>query len=82
MWGYGVLDFIEDPTRLRRTFQFHDASMVFSYMSSFPGHNNGLPIDNFVIENGTLGARFDKDGNVLPNNIRRYSFEDEYTYRV
>jgi hypothetical protein len=28
------------------------------------------------------GARTDKDGNILPNAIRRYSFEDEYTYRI
>jgi hypothetical protein len=56
--------------------------MVFSYMASFPGHNHGLPIPDYLKDQGTLGARVDKDGNILPNNIRRYSFEDEYTYRV
>lgn len=81
-WGYGGLDYCEDPTRLRRAFQFPDASLVFTVFPSFPGHNQGLPIDESFKANNIFNGRFDKDNNFLPNNIRRYSFEDEYTYRV
>ena len=82
MWGYGVLDYIEDVTRLRKAFQFPDASLVFTWMGSFPGHNNGIPLGDSSLTNDTHGARQDKDGNILPNNIKRYYFEDEYSYRV
>jgi hypothetical protein len=56
--------------------------MVFSYLASFPGNFYGLPFDEWLKAQGTFGGRVDKDGNILPNNIRRYSFEDEYSYRV
>jgi hypothetical protein len=82
MWGYGVLDYIEDPTKLRKVFQFPDASLVFTWIGSFPGHNFNLPNYATDVENQNYGARTDKDGNILPNNIRRYYFEDEYSYRV
>lgn len=82
MWGYGVLDYVEDITKLRKVFQFPDASLVFTWFGSFPGHNNGLPIEKSELANENLGARQDKDGNILPNNIRKYYFEDEYTYRI
>jgi hypothetical protein len=49
-------------------------------MASFAGHNHGLPINAEYQQKE--GARLDKDGNILPNNIRRYYFEDEYTYRI
>ena len=82
MWGYGGLDYVEDVTRLRKQFQFPDASLVFTWMGSFPGHNNGLPLGDGAEGNQNLGARQDKDGNILPNNIRKYYFADEYAYRV
>ena len=82
MWGYGGLDYIEDPTRLRRAFQFPDASLVFTHFPSFLGHNQGIPVTETLKRKELFNGRFDKDGNFLPNNIRRYSFEDEYTYRV
>ncbi len=81
MWGYGVLEAFEDPYKLRKIFQFPDASLVFTWLASFPGNNIGLPrsdAGNMVAP----GGRTDKDGNILPNSIRRYAFEDEYTYRI
>ena len=82
LWGYGVLDYVEDVTRMRKVFQFPDASLVFTWLGSFKGHNLNLPIDENDIANENSGARMDKDGNILPNNIRKYYFQDEYSYRV
>ena len=81
LWGYGVLEAFEDPYKLRKVFQFPDASLVFTWLASFPGHMMGAPT-NPVTMADRMGARMDKDGNILPNNIQKYYFEDEYTYRV
>lgn len=81
LWGYGVLEAFEDPYKLRKIFQFPDASLVFTWLGSFAGDMFGLQ-KNLPGTMGLPGARTDKDGNILPNAIRRYSFEDEYTYRI
>ena len=80
VWGYALIDWVEDPYRMRKI--FYPASFGFQLFRINPfedGYNNDLPksrIDRDPV------LRFDKDGNALPSTIRRYPFADEYTYRI
>ncbi len=82
IWGYGIIDPYEEPFKFRKIFQFADAGMLFSWIASFMGNNYGLPFGESEESKQRSGARTDKDGNILPNHIKRYNFEDEYTYRI
>jgi hypothetical protein len=48
-------------------------------MNKFKGHFYNLPKPGSM--DGEPYIR-DRDGNILPTQIRRYSFADEYTYRI
>ena len=74
-----MIDYAEDPWRFRKI--FYPASFQFQFLRNnpFEGHNYGLPGRRTDRE---PPLRFDKDGNALPSTIRRYPFEDEYTYRI
>lgn len=80
LWGYGTIEAFEEPYKLRKMFQFPDASLVFTWVASFTGNNYGT--FETMEEKQRSGARLDKEGNILPNHIRKYHFEDEYTYRI
>jgi hypothetical protein len=65
LWGYGVLEATEDPYKLRKIFQFPDASLVFTWLASFPGDLMGLEQEAIPGNMSLTGARTDKDGNIL-----------------
>ena len=69
---------MQDPILYRK--QFHDpyAGLSFARLDYAVGDNLGLPLKNQTM----FGIDTDKDGNPLPRAIRRYSFADEYTYRI
>ena len=54
------------------------AGMGFTRLDMAVGDNLGLPVKN----SPKLGIEIDKDGNPLPRQVRRYSFADEYTFRI
>lgn len=75
------MDFIENPYTLRKQFHPAHAQFVFKYLNSFKGHNYMKP-HSFKMDEALNKYRFDPEGNVLPTNIRRYPFADEYTFRI
>jgi hypothetical protein len=79
VWGYGLIDWHEDPYRLRKV--LYPASFQFQLfrINPFEGHNYGLHPRRYDRE---PYLKYDKDGNALPTTIRRYPFPDEYTYRI
>jgi hypothetical protein len=64
---------------MRKVFFAPTAQFQFYRINPFEGHNYGLPPRKVDRE---PYLKFDKDGNALPTNVRRYPFADEYTYRI
>jgi hypothetical protein len=78
LWGYGIFNVFEDPIWLRKYFHPPSYGMAFTRRNFFTGHNDNLPLP----KPQSPPYREDKDGNILPTRIRRYSFADEYTFRI
>lgn len=64
---------------MRKIFHPPIASLEFTRRDGFVGHNDNLPLPKPLV---TPPNRVDAAGNILPNRIRRYSFADEYSYRI
>ena len=52
--------------------------MTFTRLDYAVGDNLGLPVKNST----KFGFDVDNEGNPLPRQIKRYSFADEYTFRI
>jgi hypothetical protein len=69
---------MEDPIKFRKVFYHPYAGLNFTRMDYSIGDNLGIP----YMDRPMYGIDKDKDGNPLPRAIRRYSFADEYTFRI
>jgi hypothetical protein len=69
---------MQDPILLRKQFYDPQAGLAFARIDYAVGDNLGLPLKN----QNMFGIDTDSDGNPLPRAIKRYSFADEYTYRI
>ena len=63
---------------MRKVFYHPLAGMTFTRLDYAIGDNMGLPVKN----SKKFGFDVDKEGNPLPRQIKRYSFADEYTFRI
>lgn len=80
MWGYGVYDVWEDPIRFRKIFHHPTNTLTYLWNNKWLGNNMGLL--NPYEETYRDPYELDSQGHVLPTNIRRYDFADEYSFRI